>query len=110
MILDCLGEMTKSIVFCDLCVGNWILLVKSRLSRMSRKVFVSALSGLFIWIFKSPMMIGMPLLLMLASMTSISSDAKILMLLSGGLLIMGKCKGLPCNNKLKLVHSIVWKE
>ena len=56
------------------------------------------------------MMIGMPLLLMLASMKSISSDAKVLMLLPGGLKIMAKCKGLPCNDKLKLVHSIVWKE
>ena len=85
MILDCLGEMTKSIVFCDLCVGNWIQLVKSRLSRISRKVLVSAPSELFIWIFKSPVMIGMPLLLMLASIKSISSDAKVLMLLPGGL-------------------------
>ena len=75
MILDSLDEMTKSIVFCNLCVGNWIQLVKSRLSRISRKVLVSVPSELFIWIFKSPMMIGMPLLLMLASMKSISFES-----------------------------------
>ena len=85
MTLDCLGEMTKSIVFCDLCVGNWIQLVKSRLSRISRKVLMSAPSELFIWTFKSLVKIGMPLLLMLASMKSISSDARVLMLLPGSL-------------------------